>query len=45
MTGKPNFTMGCSGSRAYAHIKDDEVAVGLNGENIGSLLDGLENMK
>ena len=40
-----NFTLGCSGSRQYANIKEDEVIVGLNGENIGCVVNALENMK
>lgn len=41
---RPNITMGCSGSRKYAEIKPDEVIVGLNGENIGCIVNALENM-
>ncbi|NYB51283.1 MAG: DUF169 domain-containing protein [Methanobacteriaceae archaeon] len=41
---KPNITLGCSGSRQYADIKDDEVIIGLTGENIGCLINALENM-
>ena len=40
----PNFTLGCSGSRKFADIKEDEVIVGLNGENIGCVVNALENM-
>jgi uncharacterized protein (DUF169 family) len=39
-----NFTLGCSGSRKFADIKEDEVIVGLNGENIGCVVNALENM-
>ncbi len=45
MRGRPNFTLGCSGSRLYADIKEDEVIVGINGENIASLVNALESMK
>lgn len=41
---RPNITLGCSGSRGYADIKDDEVIVGLTGENIGCVVNALENM-
>lgn len=41
---RPNITLGCSGSRQYAGIKDDEVIVGLTGENIGCVVNALENM-
>ena len=45
LTGNANFTLGCSGSRQYADIKEEEVIAGINGENINSLMDALENMK
>lgn len=38
---KPNVTLGCSGSRSYADLKDEQVIFGLNGENIANLVDGL----
>ncbi len=41
---RPNITLGCSGSRKYADIQPDEVIVGLNGENIGCLINALESM-
>lgn len=41
-TKKPNFTLGCSGSRKYAGIKTDDVIVGMNGENIGCVVNALE---
>lgn len=41
---RPNITLGCSGSRKYANIQPDEVIVGLNGENIGCIVNALENM-
>ncbi len=40
-----NFTLGCSGSRQYAGIKEDEVIVGMNGENIGCVVTALISMK
>ncbi|OEC85635.1 MULTISPECIES: DUF169 domain-containing protein [Methanobacterium] len=40
-----NITMGCSGSRGYADIKEDEVIVGMNGENIGCVVNALVSMK
>ena len=42
MRKRPNITMGCSGSRQYAGVRDDELIVGLNGENIGCVLNALE---
>ncbi len=41
---RPNITLGCSGSRKYADIQPDEVIVGLNGENIGCVVNALESM-
>jgi uncharacterized protein (DUF169 family) len=41
---RPNITLGCSGSRQYADIKEDEVIVGLTGENIGCVVNALESM-
>ncbi|MGZ7109058.1 MAG: DUF169 domain-containing protein [Methanobacterium sp.] len=40
-----NFTVGCSGSRQFAGIKEEEVIVGMNGENIGCLITALVSMK
>lgn len=40
-----NITLGCSGSRQYAGIKEDEVIVGMNGENIGCVVTALVSMK
>lgn len=39
---EPNITLGCSGSRSYADIKDDEVIMGINGENLGCFVNGIE---
>ena len=36
-----NITLGCSGSRKFADIKDEEVIVGLNAENIGCVVNAL----
>lgn len=41
---RPNITLGCSGSRKYAEIQPDEVIVGMNGENIGCIVNALESM-
>jgi uncharacterized protein (DUF169 family) len=40
-----NFTLGCSGSRQFAGIKEEEVIVGMNGENIGCVVTALVSMK
>lgn len=41
---RPNLTLGCSGSRQYAGIKDEEVIVGLNGENLGCTVNALTSI-
>jgi uncharacterized protein (DUF169 family) len=41
-TGKPNITLGCVGSRNFAEVKPDEIIVGLNGENLGCIINALE---
>jgi len=41
---KPNVTLGCSGSREYADIKDEEVIIGLNGENLPHIVEALSNI-
>ena len=43
-TKRPNITLGCSGSRKFAEIQPDEVIVGMTGENIGCIVNALENM-
>ncbi len=40
----PNITLGCSGSRKFAGIEDQELIVGLNGENIGCVINALDEM-
>lgn len=44
MRKTPNITLACSGSRQYADIKDEEVIVGLNGENIGCVVNALKSI-
>jgi len=41
-TKRPNITLGCNGSRKFADIKSDDVIVGMNGENIGCVVNALE---
>jgi uncharacterized protein (DUF169 family) len=41
-TKRPNFTVGCSGSRKNTEIKEEEMLVGMNGENIGCVVNALE---
>ena len=40
----PNISLGCSGSRQYADIKDDELVIGLNGENLGCTVNALNSI-
>lgn len=39
-----NITLGCSGSRKFADIKNEEVIIGLNGENIGCVVNALNEI-
>lgn len=41
---RPNMTLGCSGSRKSADIKDDELIIGLNGENLGCTVNALNSI-
>ncbi|WP_331456267.1 DUF169 domain-containing protein [Methanobrevibacter arboriphilus] len=41
---RPNITLGCSGSRQYADIKENELIIGLNGENLGCVVNSLDNI-
>jgi len=43
-TKRPNITLGCSGSRKYADIQPDDVIIGMNGENIGCVVNALESL-
>lgn len=39
---KVNITMGCDGSRKEADIKDEELAIGINKENIDKVIENLK---
>jgi uncharacterized protein (DUF169 family) len=41
---RPNITLGCTGSRKSADIKDEELIIGLNGENLGCTVNALNNI-
>lgn len=41
---RANITMGCSGSRQNAGIKDEELIIGLNGENLGCTVNALNSI-
>ncbi|KZX17514.1 hypothetical protein MBCUT_01890 [Methanobrevibacter cuticularis] len=41
----PNVTLGCNGSRKFGKIKDEELVMGLNGENIDSIITALNSME
>jgi uncharacterized protein (DUF169 family) len=41
---RANITMGCDGSRQNADIKDEELIIGLNGENIGCTVKALNSI-
>ncbi|KZX11910.1 DUF169 domain-containing protein [Methanobrevibacter filiformis] len=42
ITKTPNMSLACSGARKFAKIKDDEMVIGLNGENIGCVVTALQ---
>jgi len=44
MRKRPNITLGCSGSRQYAAIKENELIIGLNGENLGCIISSLDSL-
>jgi len=41
---RANISLGCSGSRKFAKIKDEELIIGLNGENIGCTVNALNSI-
>ena len=43
--GIPNMTLGCSGSRKYAKIADEEVAIGIPAKNFSEIVDALKTFK
>jgi uncharacterized protein (DUF169 family) len=42
MTGEPNFTLGCMGSRKNAKITDEEMIVGIPAEKVTEIVNALE---
>jgi uncharacterized protein (DUF169 family) len=43
-TKKPNITLGCDASRKFAGIKPYEVIVGMNGEDIGFVVNAIDEL-
>jgi uncharacterized protein (DUF169 family) len=43
--GVPNMTLGCSGSRKYAEIADEEVIMGIPPKNLAEIVDALKTFK
>ncbi len=43
--GVPNMTLGCSGSRKYAKIADEEVILGIPAKNFDEIVDALKTFK
>lgn len=41
MSGKPNISLGCDGSRKFSGIADDEMVIGIPGELLGELADAI----
>jgi uncharacterized protein (DUF169 family) len=44
MNKEPNITFGCNGSRRLADIKPDEVIIGLPVENLGCIINSINNI-
>jgi len=42
LTGKPNFSLGCDGSRTFSGITDDELVMGFPAEMLPDLVDALQ---
>ena len=42
LTGKPNFSLGCDGSRTFSGITDDEMVMGFPAEMLPELVDALQ---
>jgi len=43
--GVPNMTLGCSGSRKYAKVADEEVVIGIPPKNFVDIVDALKTFK
>jgi len=43
--GIPNMTLGCSGSRKYAKIAEEEVIIGIPVKNFDEIVDALKTFK
>jgi len=41
LSGKPNFSLGCDGSRRFSGIGDDEMVMGFPGEMLPEIIDAL----
>jgi uncharacterized protein (DUF169 family) len=42
LTGKPNFSLGCDGSRKFSGIADDEMVMGIPAEMLPEIVDALK---
>ncbi len=42
LTGKPNFSLGCDGSRTFSGIADDEMVMGFPGEMLAEVVDKVQ---
>jgi len=42
LTGKPNFSLGCDGSRTFSGINDDEMVMGFPAEMLPELVDAVQ---
>jgi hypothetical protein len=42
LTGKPNFSLGCDGSRKFSGINDDEMVMGFPAEMLPEMVDAVK---
>ena len=44
LIGKPNFSLGCDGSRIFSGIVDDEMVMGFPAEMLPEIVDAVKNI-
>jgi uncharacterized protein (DUF169 family) len=44
LTGRPNFSLGCDGSRKFSGIADDEMVMGFPAEILPEIVGALKNV-
>lgn len=43
-TGDINFSLGCDGSRKFADVKDEELSIGINNNNLEEIVNNLDSI-